>query len=97
MKIFKDRDHKQEVSELDLGIVKAGDSKKYLFFLYNDTKANLVDVVVAINHKEVKIVESPKIIDAEKSGELVIEWKPSITLKEGLKTQLEINATELWS
>ncbi len=29
-------------------------------------------------------------------GELILEWSPSITLKEGLRAQIKISGIELW-
>jgi len=99
MKIYLDKEMKQEVKEntLDLGIVKAGESQRYIFYILNDTKAELLGMEFFVGHKEVKIEEAPKKLDANKSGELILEWSPSIDLKEGLKTSIKISADELYS
>ena len=97
MKIFKDKELTQEVEVLDLGIVPAGETKKYTFFVYNELKADLKELEFKIAHKEVKILSSPVLMNAESKDDLVIEWSPSITLKEGLKAALLIDGLELWS
>lgn len=96
MKIFKDKDQTIEVSVLDLGIVEAGDSKEYTFWLYNDTTAYLREVECFVEHNEVKILEYPEELSAYAIGEIRIKWSPSVTLKEGLKAPLKITAKEQW-
>ena len=97
MKLYKDSNQKEEVSSLDLGIVIAGDTKKYDFYVVNDSKAVLENLNFDISHKEVKITSAPKVLKENEVGRLSIEWSPSVTIKEGLKTLLKIQATELWS
>ena len=41
-------------------------------------------------------MESPKELITQTFEKLIIEWSPSITLKEGLKSKLEIKGKELW-
>jgi len=96
MKLFKDKNLSEEIEELDLGIVEAGESKKFVFYVLNDSMAYLKNLKFEIEHSEVKILDFPEKLQANKNGELLIEWNPSITLKEGLKAQLKISGTELW-
>jgi hypothetical protein len=96
MKIYKDKQLQVEVQELDLGILEAGESKIYTFYVYNDTEAELTVLAFAVPHKEVAIIEAPKNMLKLSSAELTIKWSPSITLREGLKTSLQISGTELW-
>ena len=97
MKIYKDASLTKPVDILDLGIVQADDSKEYLFYVYNDTKADLKNLKFKISHKEVEILDAPKTIDSKSLAKLKIKWSPSLTLKEGLKTKIEIKGVELWS
>lgn len=96
MKLYKDSSLKEEIGDLDLGIVEAGSKKEYTFYVYNELKANLIEIEFAVNHKEIKILKAPENLESLKSDKLIIEWSPSVTLKEGLKTQLLISTKELW-
>jgi len=98
MKIYKDKEMTEEIENdtFELGIVPAGEIKRFTFWVYNDSPAHLKNLQFIIGHDEVKILEAPIELIAQAIGELIIEWKPSITLKEGLKTPLRIKGIELW-
>jgi len=96
MKIFKDSKYTQEIELLDFGILPAGESKTYVFYVLNDSNALLKDLEFIVDHNELKILEFPKELNTQTVGELTIEWSHSVTLKEVLKTQLKIKGTELW-
>ena len=97
IKIFKDKQLKEDVTEeLNLGIVEAGESKEFTFYAKNDYKADLINLNFSIEHKEVKILEAPKTLQADEVGELKIKWTPSVTLEEGLKTKINIKGAALW-
>jgi hypothetical protein len=99
MKIYKDKDLKEEIdaNTLDFGIVKAGEKQRYLFYIYNDTNGKLVDLEFFVDNKEVKIEIAPKTIEANKVEELILVWSPSVTLKQGLKgTKLSMKIGELY-
>ena len=87
----------QEISKLDLGIVEVGKSKRYTYKLVNDTKAELKEVKVTVSHLEVEVVGYPSELNAHDMGEVAIVWKPTLKLKQGLKTSIKITGTELWS
>jgi len=96
MKLYKDENLTQETNDLDLGIVSAGNSKDFIFYLYNDVKAELTELSFTLTNSEVKVIEAPKILQFGEKGILKIRWTPSITLKQGLKTDLVINGYELY-
>ena len=97
MKIFKDKNLTKELIEiLDFGIVQAGETKQFKFWVLNDLLGILNELEFILEHKELKILKSPKELLPHAVGELIIEWSPSITLKAGLKTKLHIRGTELW-
>ena len=97
MRLFADKELKQELLTLDLGIVLAGDSKRYEYFLANDTDAEVVDIKLAIAHDDVKILKAPSELIANEVGMVLIEWSPSITIKKGLKTEVTITGAEIYS
>jgi len=96
MKIFKNANLTDQITVLDLGIVKAGDSKQFVFYILNNSNASLKDLIFVVEHSEVNVIEAPKELLPNENNKLIIEWNPSITLKEGLKTKLKITGNELW-
>ena len=59
MKIFADPELKKELKILDLGIVQAGDSKDYTFYVHNDFVADLKELKFTNNNEEIKILSNP--------------------------------------
>jgi len=96
MKLYKDKELKNETINLDFGIVLAGESKQYEFYILNDSFATLKSLSFKITHPEIKILEAPTDIFAGAAEKIVIEWSPTITLKESLKAKLEIAGFELY-
>jgi hypothetical protein len=87
----------KEINELDLGIVPAGSSKLFKFYVKNESKASLIELKFEVNNKEVKLIKYPTALKENEVDELLVEWNPEVTLKEGLKTNLEVTGKELWS
>ena len=96
MKIYSDKDLSKEVSILDLGIVLAGETKKFTFYVENNSSAHIKNLEFTVSHPEVEVMEAPEELSAFTSDKLIIKWSPSITLKEGLKAQLDIKGVEIW-
>lgn len=102
VKLYEDKDLSFMIETLDLKVVPAGESKRFTFWVLNDSEANIKDLQFDIlgengsQHPEVEIIESPEELTPHAVGELIIEWSPSVTLKEGLKAQVEISGKELW-
>ena len=86
----------QEIDRLDLGIVVAGESKEYEYYLYNDTIAEAIDLKVEVPNKEVEVLESPKTLASKTKGLVKIKWSPSVTLKQGLQTVIKLSGAELY-
>jgi hypothetical protein len=96
MKIYKDVFCKELVETFDFGIVQAGDKKVYEFYILNDSNAELKDLKFSIEHPEIKILEAPKEMKSNDKSKLIIEWQPSITLKEGLGAKIKISASSIY-
>lgn len=98
MKIYKDKELKEELSStIDLGLLEAGKKEIYTFYLYNESKGLVDNININLSYnKEINIIDFPKKLNSEESGKLNIEWSPSITLKQGLKTSLKINYIEIY-
>lgn len=96
MKIYEDKALIKEIEILDLGIVPAGETKRFTFYVLNDSKAHLRILKFTVAHDEVKVIDAPEELTTQAKGELILEWSPSVTLKQGLKAQLRISGIELW-
>ena len=96
MTIYEDQSLTKPVDKLDLGIVPAGETKRYSVWILNDNGTLVKDLKFSIDHKEITIVQAPELMQPLDRQEIIFEWNPSVTLKEGLKTELKINGIELW-
>lgn len=81
--------------EFDLGVNIAGETKQYTFWIKNDANSNIRDLQFLISHPEVFIVEAPKELFAYDNDKLVLEWRASVTVREGIRVRLHIKAIEL--
>lgn len=96
MKLFADKEMTKEVEDLDFGIVLAGTNKKVEFYLYNDSIADTVELVPVISNTEVDVITFPKSLKSKEVAKIEFSWTPSLTLKKGLKTTLDIKYYELY-
>ena len=98
MKLYKDAELTKEVKhdKLDFGMVLAGDSQEYTYYVYNDTLAELASLTFNTENPEVKVIEAPEKLPSFGSAMLKIKWSPSVTLKEGLKSHLRIKGYEIY-
>jgi len=96
MKIYQDKNYKNEVSKIDFGIVEAGTSKEYIYYVFNDTLATLKQLQFQINHSEINIAEYPSELKPKSGKKIVFIWNPKITLREGLRTEIQISGLEVW-
>jgi len=97
-KIYEDKELKKVVGEaLNLGKVKAGTTKRYTFYIYNSSVNPFEELSFTVESREVKIISAPKEIQEKSNAEIVLEWHPSVNLREGLKTRLKIEGYEVIS
>lgn len=97
MKLFSDKELKNEVQEIDLGTVQAGDTKEYTYYLQNNTIARLVEIQIELSNKELNITKAPMELYAYEAKEVIIKWNCDISIKQGLKSDLSISAKEIYS
>lgn len=89
MKIFKDQHLNEAVQgTLDLGIVNAGEAKRFTYFVHNNTEGYYRQLKFRALNEEVKVLNAPESLDPGEKGAVVLEWKPSVTIRKGLETQL---------
>ena len=87
----------KEIEVLDLGIVEAGKEKDFLFYLYNNENAKVIDIKIEIKNPEVSILSSPETIEPKSKESFKIKWSPNLIVKKGLKEKVIIKAKELYS
>lgn len=98
MKIYIDSELRQEIKNdtLDLGIVPAGEVKKFIYYVVNEKSNQVLEKLkFIVKHHEVEVIEAPEKMLANSSHSLILQWSPSITLEEGLKVTLVITGIKL--
>jgi len=97
MRIYFNKDLKEEAKAIDLGIVIAGEKKEYIYYLHNDAEVKLENIKCAIDNMEVKLISFPKELKSKEIGEIKFEWSPSVTVKKGLKAEINVTGEEIYS
>ena len=87
---------RKEVEELDLGVVEVNTTKEYQYILFNDTDAELNEIGLSINNKEIKVLYIPKSLNALSSGEVKFSWTPTLKITKGTKTTFSLKGTEFY-
>jgi hypothetical protein len=89
--LYSDKQLTEKVSDpINLGKVKAGETKTYTFYVYNASVYPYEELNFSVDHDEVAILSFPVELQEKSSAEVVLEWKPSVDIKRGLKTTLKI-------
>lgn len=97
MKIYKDVSLKEEVKDLDFGIVLAGDTKEITYYVHNETEAEVVELKAIVSNNEVEVVSCPDSLKSGESASVKFRWTASVSLKRGLRTQLNLKFFELYN
>jgi len=106
MKYFKDQEKQQEIlGDFDFGIGDAGKTYTFEFWAYNEVAAEIRDIEWTLEklpfaggqkHDELEMIESPIAMGAFAVAKIIIEWKPNVTIKEGLKARLRAVGKSIW-
>lgn len=99
MKMYSDKELKNEISYIDFGTVEAGTKKRITIYLLNDSEAILNNLIFDFPVEfleQLEIISFPQRIDPSKTGELVLEWKPSKEFKKALQVPITIKAEEIY-
>ncbi len=95
-KIFEDKELKKPVEDpINLGKLKAGESKKFTFYVFNSSTFPYEELNFDVDHKEVRVLSAPIEINEKSSGTIILEWEPSVNIKRGLKTSLKIEGFQV--
>lgn len=86
-----------EQKELDLGIVTVGDTKEYVYYLFNNEGKELHNIMIELGNQYsgLKIVEAPKFLNIDQKGTIKLNWTPNLIVNEGLRVSLNIKAGKL--
>ncbi len=94
--IFEDKELTKPIeAPLDLGKLKAGEKKEFIFYVFNASVRPYEELDFTVDHKEVKVLSAPTEMEEKSSGKIVLEWKPSVDVKRGLKTSLKIEGFQV--
>lgn len=89
-----------EITELDLGRVKVGESKEFNFFLFNEHNSHLEEIAIkfeAVKDSDtIEILKIPEVLGPKAKGTVKIRWTPTLEIQEGLKTKVIVTALEIW-
>lgn len=95
LKYYKDPDLKIQVETLDLGKLKAGHKKQFTYYVYNDNMNEIEEIKFSTEVKDIEILQAPEELKEKSKDKIVIEWSPSISIKQGLKAKLNADYYEV--
>lgn len=94
--IFKDKELQNPTDDpIDLGKVKAGETKQFTYYVYNSSVYPYEELNFSVDHEEVTIISAPTELEETSSAEIILEWKPTVDIKRGLKTSLKIEGYQV--
>lgn len=94
--IFEDKELTKPVDDpINLGKLKAGETKQFTFYIFNASVYPYEELDFILDHKEVKIISFPTEMQEKTSEIIILEWKPSVDIKRGLKTSLKIEGYQV--
>ena len=100
MKILQNN---KEITTIDLGMLKIGETKVYEYTLENDSNWEITDIKLSLKEidgkhvNEVSFIDYPTSLLPNQRAKLKFSWSPNVVIKKGLKTQLQIKALEIWN
>jgi hypothetical protein len=101
MKLFSDKDLKQEViKDVDLGDVSLGTSKEYTFYLHNEKNSVVENIKVELEnniHKaDIQVLFSPEYLKPKETKPYIFVYTPSLKIEEGLTIGIEVSGINYW-
>jgi hypothetical protein len=85
-----------EITELDFGNVEISKSKTLVCFLENNSEAELLDIKLKVANEEVTVTNESQTLKAFAKMKVTFVWTPSLKERKGLKTDVSVEATEIW-
>jgi hypothetical protein len=100
LKLYKDKDLKEEITLIDLGTVEAGTIKTIEIYLHNDAErvmySNLIFEIPALGESTLEVVTAPITVPPKAILPILLRWSPSLNFKQGLKVPLKIKGDEIY-
>lgn len=86
----------KEIKELDFGNVEIDSSKTLVCFLENNSEADLEQIKVKVSNEEVAVSLTSTFLPPNQKTKVEFTWKPSLKERKGLKTDVSVEATQIW-
>ena len=93
-KIFKDGDRKERIEFIDLGIIPAGEVKKYELYVLNDSELYCQKLHFKVENQmgeQVKVLQCPETMNPGDFEKVIIEWTARADLIKSLKANFNIS------
>ncbi len=100
-----------EITEIDLGRVKVGESKEFEFILFNEKRSRLEEIKIkffAVTKNkdgreilkeigdEIKVLKMPTLLRNQEKGNIKFRWTPTLEVESGLKAKIIITSLEVF-
>lgn len=98
VKLYTDRELQSPLGNIHLGTVEVGTVEEKTYYIFNNTNAELHDLDILYPEGQPKGFEIslPKAMKPNGIGELVVTWKPPLTLRKALSVKIEITYKEIY-
>ena len=99
LKFYKDKSLSQEIENdtFDLGIIPAGETRQFTFWVHNPSLAVYQNLDFILDNKEAKIISAPIDMYSHATDEIIIECTPDINIEAKVEATIRVKGTELWT
>jgi len=89
VEFYEDKSCKKKIEKIiDFGVVEVGNKKEISFYIKNDGIYSIHEFKLIVDYKEITIHGTPPVLQPNKPVEITIVWKPLLSRKEALKTEI---------
>lgn len=98
IRIFVDKELTIDTNGIiDLGTIEAGEVRDYLFYVLNESRGTISNLMFEVKHPEVEVVEYPMELTSKSVGELRLRWTSTVQVEQPQQARLEITGKNLYS
>lgn len=93
-KIFKDGDRKERIEFIDLGVIPAGETKRYEIYVLNDSELYCKKLIFKVDNQmgeDVKVLQAPETMNSGTFEKVIIEWTARADLIKSLRGNFNIS------